>query len=488
MMTRQKRSEKERKENVTLNYFFYLIQEAASLLSTVIVTPYISRVLGADNIGIYSFTHSIAGYAMLFAALGVTTYGVREIAACGSNSHMRSIVFYNIIILRFFSTALSLAFYCLVFHMIGEYQILFQIQIIDIMSVAFEISWLYQGENRFHVNAALSAVVKILLTIAIFSLVKSKDDLIKYCLCSSVALFVLNLAMWSRVSDTIQHVRLSELNPFSTLKPILALFIPQIAVQIYQVMDKTMLYAICKSSLESGYYEQSHRIINLATLIMTARGVALSPKLSKLYTNSQKNELQNVLKDSFQFVWFVGLPLVAGMITLSGCFVPWYFGAEYKKVSTLMRVFAPICLCIGLSNILTVYYIASKRSKIIQIAAFIGAGLNMTLNAVLIPKFLSVGAAIASVFTEFVILCLWLIFVRTEIKIGDIFSGMLKKMICATVSFSLPIAFFTTTNSGITFIVCGILSTVIYAVLLILAKDSYALGQYTKLKALFKRI
>lgn len=63
------------------------------VLSPLITTPYISRVLHADGVGIYSYTFTMATAFALFAALGVNTYGQREIAYCGDDIKQRSKTF-----------------------------------------------------------------------------------------------------------------------------------------------------------------------------------------------------------------------------------------------------------------------------------------------------------------------------------------------------------------------------------------------------------
>ena len=59
---------------------YNLIYQILIIVLPLITTPYISRVLGAENIGIYSYTISVATYFILFGSLGIATYGQREIA------------------------------------------------------------------------------------------------------------------------------------------------------------------------------------------------------------------------------------------------------------------------------------------------------------------------------------------------------------------------------------------------------------------------
>ena len=69
-----------KKQSVTKNYIYNLSYQILVLIIPVITTPYISRALGAENIGIYSYTLSISAFFILFGSLGISLYAQREIA------------------------------------------------------------------------------------------------------------------------------------------------------------------------------------------------------------------------------------------------------------------------------------------------------------------------------------------------------------------------------------------------------------------------
>lgn len=66
------------KKSITKNYMYNLIYQVLVLISPLITIPYIARVLGAENIGIYSYTLSITAYFILFGALGICRYMPKE--------------------------------------------------------------------------------------------------------------------------------------------------------------------------------------------------------------------------------------------------------------------------------------------------------------------------------------------------------------------------------------------------------------------------
>ena len=95
------------------NFIYNVIYQIFVFLIPLITTPYISRVLGVDNIGIYSYTYSIVYYFMLTALLGINNYGSREIAKCYNNKEERSKKFLTIYTLQLSLTLIMTTMYIL---------------------------------------------------------------------------------------------------------------------------------------------------------------------------------------------------------------------------------------------------------------------------------------------------------------------------------------------------------------------------------------
>ena len=86
------------KRKITKNYFFDVSYQVFALIVPIILTPYISRTLGVEQIGIYSFTYSIVSYFVLIATLGSSTFAVKKIGEY-KDFELRSISFFNVFIL-----------------------------------------------------------------------------------------------------------------------------------------------------------------------------------------------------------------------------------------------------------------------------------------------------------------------------------------------------------------------------------------------------
>ena len=80
-----------KKNSVVANYILNTIYQVLIIIVPLITTPYVSRVLGAEGIGKYSYTYSIISYLLIFAAMGTTTYGQRTIAYFQDDLYKRSV-------------------------------------------------------------------------------------------------------------------------------------------------------------------------------------------------------------------------------------------------------------------------------------------------------------------------------------------------------------------------------------------------------------
>lgn len=140
------------KKSVTKNYIYNLMYQIMTLILPLITAPYISRVLGAENIGIYSYTLSISAYFILFGSLGIALYGQREIAYKQKDKEKYSITFWEIFFLRILTMSIALVLYYFIFVKGKQYQVFYKVIILEIIGNCIDISWLFQGLEEFKKN------------------------------------------------------------------------------------------------------------------------------------------------------------------------------------------------------------------------------------------------------------------------------------------------------------------------------------------------
>lgn len=410
-----------KKSSVAKNYVYNLIYQILVLILPLITTPYISRVLGPEGTGIYSYTISITTYFILFGSLGISMYAQREIAYVQEKIEIRSKIFWEVIIIRFITLSISMIIFYFTFASKGEYSVYYKILLLEILANCFDISPFFQGMEEFKKIIMRNLIVKIISVISIFIFVKTANDTKNYLLIYALSTFIGNISLWFYLPKYIKIIPVKDLTFMKHIKPTITLFIPQVATQIYTVLDKTMIGSMVVDKSEVGYYEQSQKIVKILLTLVTSLGTVMLPRIANKFANGKKEEIKENIYNSFQFVYLLAIPMVFGVISVSDIFVPLFLGSGFEKSAIIMCIISPIILIIGLSNVIgTQYLLPTKRQKQYTISVVIGAISNLILNAILITKFLSIGAAIATVFAELMVTLVQVYMVRKEFEIKKI--------------------------------------------------------------------
>ena len=469
-----------REKNVTKNYIYNLIYQMMVMILPLITTPYLSRVIGAEGIGIYSYTISIVTYFILFGSLGTAMYAQREIAYVQDDEIERSKVFWEIFILRIISLMISMVMFYFVFAMRGKYSIYYKILLLEIIANIFDISAFFQGLEEFKKVIKRNLIIKSISIISIFIFIKNSNDIGKYLLIYSLSTLIGNISLWFYLPKYVVNIKLKSLNLKKHIKPTIVLFIPQIATQIYTVLDKTMIGAIITDKNEVGYYEQSQSIVKLLLTVVTSLGTVMLPRIASQFANGKKEQIKNNIMNSFNFVFFLSIQMCFGIIAVAKDFVPWYLGAGFEKSIKIIYVISPIIVLISLSNVIGIQYLLpTKRQKQYTVSVVMGAVCNLILNFIFIFKFKSVGAAIATTMAEVVVTSMQCYSIRKEFELKEIFKKSFKYIISSIIMFI--IIFLTNKillNSfdlKIRMILNIFLGIIVYLFILVVLKDDFVL-------------
>ena len=500
------------KKSITKNYIYNMVYQVLILLLPLVTTPYLSRVLGAEGIGIYSYTYAIVTYFILFGSLGVAMYGQREIAYAQENVEERKRVFIEIVLFRFVTIFVSSIIYYFFFIRGEAYQIYYQILLLELIAAAFDISWFFQGMEEFKRTVTRNVLVRVCSVSAVFLFVKNKEDLALFTLIYSIGDLLGNLSLWLYLPKYIKGVKVKNINTFRHIWPIILLFIPQIANQIYKILDTTMIGNLVQDKAETGYYEQGQKVIRLLLTVVTSLGVVMVPRMASTFASGDKKQIQSYLKMSFRFVFFLAFPIMFGIISISEAFVPVFFGAGYDKVVVLINIISPILLLMGVANVLgTQYLLPTKHQKEYTISVAIGVVFNFIANYILITKYASIGASIATVLSELLVVIIQYQYMKKEVPFKELLSlawkyflaGILMFVVCFGIRYVLNIESILTIQENIAlainmnneyFInVVSIISQMIfgaltYFIVLVILKDDYVFKFIDKIKSrIFKK-
>lgn len=389
------------KSKVGKNFLYNIAYQILVVLMPLITSPYVSRVLGAPNLGVYTYTYSVADYFILFAMLGIKNYGNRQIAKVRDDRAQTSATFVNMYSLQLIISTLMIVFYYgYVFIFVKENRLIAIIQGIYVMTAAADISWFFFGMEEFKITVTRNTLIKLCSVAAIFVFVKNADDLWKYTLILSAGMIIGYFSIFPFLKRYVDFVKPTLKGIKSHIKPNLLLFIPVIAVSIFNVMDKIMLGEL-SSMAEVGYYGNTEKLMRIPLGIITALGTVMMPYMSHMVSIGDVEHSKKTIERSMVFIMFLGCALAAGLAGVGKVFAPIFFGKEFIKCGILVIFISPTVLSLSWANVIRMQYlIPNSMDREFTVSTIIGAVVNLTINSLLIPKMGALGAIIGTVCAE----------------------------------------------------------------------------------------
>ena len=230
------------------------------------------------------------------------------------------------------------------------------------------------------------------------------------------------------------HIK--DLNIKKHIYPILSLFVPQIAIKIYNIIDKIMIGYMILDRSELGYYEEAYKIINVLFTLVSSLSVVMIPRIASIFSTGDYKKINKYLKKSFEFTFFLSFPIMFGIIVISKEFVPIFLGEEYKKAILIVIGLAPIILLCGITNVIgTQYLLPTKRQKQYTISIIAGLIVNIIFNVIFIKIAGAIGATIVTLISQFIVLLIQTNYIKREINIKKIYFSSIKYLIASFIMF-----------------------------------------------------
>lgn len=458
------------------NFIFNLITQVLTVLTPLIISPYISRVLDVKLIGDYNYCYSIVSIFGLFANMGISAYGIPIIAQSKKSKEDRSKAFFELLVIKIIFAVLSTIVYLvLIFTVFDlEYRTYFLIFEFYILSVLLDITWFLQALENFKVICIRTLIVKLISLVCIFTFVKSKTDMNLYILINMLALVIPNLLLFYTIKKEI-IVKKYKLQLKKHLKPIIQMVLPGIAYTIYAMVDRAMIKMITGGTTEVGYYEQAYKLSFVGVTIISVFGTVLSTRISAM---KDDEDIKQLHKYSYAVISIITIPIFIGLFTLADYFIPFYYGPGYEGSINILKLFGILPFIMGISNFVSYQYfipkIITKPSMIIVTSAIM---INIVLNMLFIKLWGGFGAALATIISESFISVLYLCFYAKFQKISVVFKGIYKYFISGAITFGLMylINILHTCNTFSIFVLYVSMTLILFFGIIILLKDEITL-------------
>lgn len=480
-----------KQKSLKKNAIYNIIRNLMNIIFPIISFPYASRILMPEGMGKVNFANSIIEYFSLIALLGIKTYASRECAKIRDDKEKLSKTAKEILIINGISTVVSYILFAIALLVVPKfsgYRILLVVCSAKILFLTMGMDWLYTANEEYRYIAVRSVFFQIASLVFLFTFIKGPEDYILYGamgVFSSVGSNVCNIVHSRKY---INIFRKTEIELKKHIKPVLIFFGENLAVKIHTALDSVMLgFLLTDESV--GYYSAANKISLLVRQLIQAIFQSLMPRTSYYLQKNEKEKYNQMMEKAMNVVFFFSMPAAFGLFILGEPIIILFSGNRYLPALAAIKIIVPtIVICSFNSFLNNLILIPSKKEKILLLAQCIGAVSNVILNTVFIPIWGVSGAALSTFFVELAITILSFYYSFKYINIRKLLQSFFESLLAALIMTAvIYFACHNIENHAIQTVVSIAVGAAVYAVVMILMKNTTAMLIISMLKKRIKR-
>ena len=395
------------KNSIKKNFLMNILLTLSTFIFPLITFPYVSRVLTPIGTGKVAMATSFVQYFVMFAQLGIPTYGIRAVAKVRDDREKLTKTVHELLII---STITSVIAYVILFVCIGTIprisaeKPLYYVMSANIFLNMIGMEWMYKGLEQYTYITIRSIIFKFIALVMMFIFIHNVDDYIWYGVTSVVASslsFVLNFINARKYVD-MKWLGHYDFRPH--LKAVAIFLAMSIATTVYTHLDTVML-GFMTTDTDLGYYNTSIKIKTVLVSMVTSLGAVLLPRASYYVETNQMTNFKIIARKALDFVFVAALPVTVFFIYFARQSVMLISGGAYMGSIEPMQILMPTTIFIGLTNILGIQILVPLgKERQVLYSEIVGAVVDLILNFILIPRYASSGAAIGTLVAEFCVL------------------------------------------------------------------------------------
>lgn len=403
------------------NGLYSILSTLINFLAPIAVLPIITRTLSQDSLGRVLYHESVGRYIAILLLLGIPIYGVREIAQ--NNEKLKgdhSSFILSMISLQLILTLLIV----LIWFIFFEINIFNTLTILLAIFAGFSLEWALQGFEKFKTIALRNTVVKLAYLALTIIFINDEKDAVLFL--SIIVLSNFLLMLWNIIAlrKIFKNFKWSKIKLKTHLKPVTILFSSIIVISIYTMLDIIILEKL-RGNEEVAIYNIGFRIPKATVLIVSSILIVFIPRINNYFT-SDKFKYKQTLKLSLELILLLAIPLSL-LLSLNSELIINLLAPfnNYSDSTTVLKILSFSPILIGLSNFLGIQVLTTNGyEKRLFYSTCAGAIISLLINFTLIPKYGAIGASIANISAEFVVLISLLIFVYNK----ELLKGIIDKL------------------------------------------------------------
>ena len=422
----------ENKKSLKLNMVLNMLRGFLGAVFPLITFPYVTRVLGVENIGMFNFANSVVSYFVLLAGLGINTYAIREGSHLREDRGKLEKFLAEVFSINILST--MVAYVLMIAIIMTAPQLRSYTTLILILSsqIAFKtigVEWLYTIYEEYAYITIRTIIFQFISLILMFLLVRKPSDVAMYAIATVMATVGSNLLNFVHAK---KYCRLSvkwKINWKKHFKSIMILFATAVTVTVYVSSDTTILGLIC-GDYEIGIYTVSVKVYTVLKTVFSSAIVVAIPRMAKLAGENSMLEFAKLGNYIYKtFISFI-FPAILGVIILREQIVLILSGPDYITAqSSLALLSVALFFCLGAGFWSQAVMIPLNMENRVFGITVVSAVVNIVLNFFTVSIWQENAAALTTVIAE----CLVFIYCwyqsRGQIDMQGVFKTILKSFL-----------------------------------------------------------
>jgi len=451
-------------QRIAKNSLVLLASNIISKILSFFYVMYIARYLGAEGFGILSFALAFTGIFGVFSDLGLSTLTVREVAR---DKSLAGKYLGNITIIKIFLVIITFGLIAITINLLDYPTQTIKVVYFLALSVIFSsfsniFNSIFQAYEKMEYQSIEQILSSTLMLVGALFSISQRFSVVGfasiYFMVSAISLgYSFVVCVWKFTKPKIE-VDWSFWKP--TIKEALPFALTGIFVTIYFWVDSVML-SLMKGNEVVGWYNAAYKLIFILMVIPSIFVVSTFPVMSRHF-KSTKNLLKQEYEVAIKYLFVFALFLFIYGLIFADKIILIIYGNGYLPSIKALQVLICVIPIIFLTPLLGNFLASVDKQRVVTIVAGANAGLNVLLNALLIPKFSYIGASIATVLTEGLGWILMFSYIsRHFFKIPAIEN--IIKPICISILTAIFLYFL---RQQLNWILTGILGVLIYILLL----------------------
>lgn len=430
--------------SVRSNVIINLIRTLTMTILSFLTYPYITRALGDQVFGLYSWANAFVYYFLVLAKISIPSLAIRECSKVKDDKEKLASLAKTFFFIQGITTLLSFGLMCVfvfsVPSLLESKELIFLLSL-NFLAGAFSFEWIYIAlEKHFYITVRSISFIAVgaLMT---FMFIRRSDTYAF--LMGEVYIYALIAISYTLLTSltnclllphyiSLKKARLCPIKPL--IRPLLVLFLISFALTLYNQTDQFLLGLIDTSKASVGSYSVGVKGIDIVITLITSLYAVFLPRASYYYSKENKRFYQILINGSFALTFFIAIPAIATMATMAKPITSLISGSGdvlsgsnmYQDADWVLVTLSLMMLTYSIGdNIYNEILLPMKKEKYYLYAMTFGVILNVSLSVLFALVFFkdhpAIGVALATALSD-LLLCAYLIYVSRQYSLKAVFN------------------------------------------------------------------